>query len=514
MKKISWFTAWHVLALTTTVTAMLHPDCDIASEIRRAKKECLRRIREIGNSSVSGCNMTWENALCWPSAEHGETVSVSCPPVFLHFSPVLGMFWRNCTSEGWSEATPSGMASCILNETSHAEEVSPFFTKRTTFSTQLKNWSARRKPGQSQGERANSTHRSEVRIEPLALRLQVYQLCHCATPPLPSCLNHIRITIRDVKFHYFSNPVALTYLDITVDFKDTMWKKALRPTESMPTSDHPVVWYFITIQTIYTVGYSLSLIVLSIAVVILLIFRNLHCNRNYIHIQLFISFILRSLSVMIKDAVLFGNANTDHCDLSTVGCKVAVVFCYFSTMTNYFWLLVEALYLNLLLLVTFSYDRGYMWWWSLLGWGVPTVCTAAWVVTKLQFENTECWDVIEDSPYWWIVKGPIVASVAINLVLFVNIVRILVQKLIPRDLHLANSVQYRRLMKSTMLLVPLFGIHYIVCAFPPNGAVLAIKLYLELCIGSFQGLTVGILYCFMNQEVSGSNVLTNLLSSR
>ncbi|XP_067852490.1 growth hormone-releasing hormone receptor-like [Heptranchias perlo] len=261
------------------------------------------------------------------------------------------------------------------------------------------------------------------------------------------------------------------------------------------------VSYYGTIQMIYTVGYSLSVVVLSVAVVILLIFRRLHCTRNYIHIQLFITFIFRALSVFIKDAVLFGDGDIDHCTFSTAGCKVAVVFCYFCMMTNYFWLLVEALYLNSLLVVSFSYGRKYFWWWSVLGWGVPTVCTIAWVITKFKFEDTECWDIIEDSPYWWIIKGPIVTSVAINFVLFVNIVRILVQKLIPKEVHMANSSQYRRLTKSTLLLVPLFGVHYIVCAFPPDGAVLPIRLYLDLCIGSFQGFIVGVLYCFLNQEV-------------
>ncbi|XP_059827299.1 growth hormone releasing hormone receptor, like [Hypanus sabinus] len=363
--------------------AKLHPECDLVLEIKREKDECIRRIREIRNTSVSGCRMVWEYGLCWPNAEDGETVNVSCPKVFLNFSPVLGVLNRNCTSEGWSDALPPDIMFCMTTETTHNEEVS----------------------------------------------------------------------------------------------------------------------YFSTIRVIYTVGYSLSLIVLTIAVITLLAFQNLHCTRNYIHIQLFITFILRSFSVIIKDAVLFGDNDIDHCSFSTVGCKIAVVFCYFSMMTNYFWLLVEALYLNSLLLASFSYVRSSIWWWSLLGWGVPTISMLAWVITKIQFENTECWDIIDGSPYWWIIKGPIVASVAINFVLFMNIVRILVQKLIPGEMRLANSSQYRRLTKSTLLLIPLFGIHYIICAFPPDGAVMAVRLYLELCIGSFQGLTVGILYCFLNQEV-------------
>lgn len=38
-------------------------------------------------------------------------------------------------------------------------------------------------------------------------------------------------------------------------------------------------------------------------------------------------------------------------------------------MTNFMWLLVEALYLNCLLLSSLSHGRRYFWWLVLFGWG-------------------------------------------------------------------------------------------------------------------------------------------------
>uniref|UniRef100_A0A672T4S7 Growth hormone releasing hormone receptor n=1 Tax=Sinocyclocheilus grahami TaxID=75366 RepID=A0A672T4S7_SINGR len=75
--------------------------------------------------------------------------------------------------------------------------------------------------------------------------------------------------------------------------------------------------YFATVKLIYTVGYGASLLSLSVAVAILLLFRRLHCARNYIHMQLFFTFILKSVAVFIKDATLFSSDDTDHCTLST-----------------------------------------------------------------------------------------------------------------------------------------------------------------------------------------------------
>ncbi|KAE8294246.1 Growth hormone-releasing hormone receptor [Larimichthys crocea] len=244
--------------------------------------------------------------------------------------------------------------------------------------------------------------------------------------------------------------------------------------------------YFATVKLIYTIGYSISLVVLAAAVLILLFFRRLRCARNFIHIQLFITFILKAVSVFIKDATLFSSDDTNHCTLSTFACKASVVFCHYCVMANFFWLLVEALYLNSLLLSSFYHSRRCLWGFGLLGWGVPVLFIVLWIGSRVYFEDTECWDINEDSPYWWIIKGPIVLSIAVNFMLFINIIRILIQKLNPRLIQFNNSSQYRRLTKSTLLLIPLFGTHYMFFNFLPDYFNVNLRLCIELCMGSFQ----------------------------
>uniref|UniRef100_A0A8C3SFT6 Growth hormone releasing hormone receptor n=1 Tax=Chelydra serpentina TaxID=8475 RepID=A0A8C3SFT6_CHESE len=212
----------------------------------------------------------------------------------------------------------------------------------------------------------------------------------------------------------------------------------------------------------------------------------LRCPRNYIHIQLFLTFILKTIAIFIKDAVLFQKEDIDHCSFSTTECKISVAFCHYFMMTNFMWLLVEALYLNCLLLSSFPHGRRYFWWLVLFGWGFPTFFTIVWILAKLYFEDTACWDINQGSPYWWLIKGPIIISVGVNFILFINIIRILLKKLDPRQINFNNSCQYRRLSKSTLLLIPLFGTHYIVFNFLPEYTNLGVRLYLELCIGSFQ----------------------------
>ncbi|XP_026054234.1 uncharacterized protein LOC113040159 [Carassius auratus] len=75
--------------------------------------------------------------------------------------------------------------------------------------------------------------------------------------------------------------------------------------------------YYASVKALYTVGYSTSLVSLIAAMVILCRFRKLHCTRNFIHMNLFVSFILRAISVFIKDGVLYAEEDSDHCFVHT-----------------------------------------------------------------------------------------------------------------------------------------------------------------------------------------------------
>ncbi|XP_041660105.1 vasoactive intestinal polypeptide receptor 1-like [Cheilinus undulatus] len=260
--------------------------------------------------------------------------------------------------------------------------------------------------------------------------------------------------------------------------------------------------YLSTFRQVYTVGYATSLISLITAIVVFTAFRKFRCTRNYIHVNLFSSFVLRASAVFIKDTVLFADENLDHCSVSTAACKSAVAFFQFSILANYFWLLVEGMYLQTLLALTFVSQRKYFWWYILIGWGLPSTVLILWVLTRFFYDDSGCWDDTENVAIWWIIKGPITASLLINIVIFINVIRILVQKLKSSAMAGNNDTgHFMRLAKSTLFLIPLFGMHYTVFAFLPENTGVAARLYIELGLGSFQGFVVALLYCFMNGEV-------------
>ncbi|XP_070709029.1 vasoactive intestinal polypeptide receptor 2-like [Pempheris klunzingeri] len=263
--------------------------------------------------------------------------------------------------------------------------------------------------------------------------------------------------------------------------------------------------FYRVVKIMTTLGHSLSLITLLTSTVILCLFRRLHCTRNYIHLNLFVSFILRAVAVLVKDALLFSDVEDADCSTqpSLVGCKATLVFFNYFIMANFFWLLVEGLYLHTLLLVIHSYSTclsTYM----LIGWGIPFVFMVAWIICRIHLEDTRCWEMNENPVPNRLINWPIIASVIINFLLFISIIRILVQKLRCSDVGGNEQSQYRRLAKSTLLLIPLFGVNYVVFVYlmePADKSMNHIKIFFELGLGSFQGLIVAVLYCFLNSEV-------------
>ncbi|CAG01110.1 unnamed protein product, partial [Tetraodon nigroviridis] len=276
-------------------------------------------------------------------------------------------------------------------------------------------------------------------------------------------------------------------------------------------SNEPSRPYYGHIQIMYTVGYSLSLVALVLALGILIFFRKLHCMRNNIHMNLFASFIMRALSVLIKDALLDATNKTSHWSTTVnnetmICCRIAFVMMQYSIMANSYWLLVEGIYLHNLLVITVFTERNYFKIYLCIGWGMPLLFLVPWVMAKYWYENHMCWELNTSMNIWWIIRSLILLAVVINFLIFIHIIKILVSKL---RAHQMRYTDYKfRLAKSTLTLIPLLGIHHMVFIFVTDESTLSTiglrltKLFIDLFFSSFQGLLVAILYCFVNKEVS------------
>ncbi|PWA21772.1 hypothetical protein CCH79_00003395 [Gambusia affinis] len=214
------------------------------------------------------------------------------------------------------------------------------------------------------------------------------------------------------------------------------------------------------LRLISVIGYSLSLFSLTLATLLMGMLRKLHCTRNYIHMNLFVSFILRAAAVISKEIIfhlMYSNLPKDDPGWNSYSSSAMVLLCKFSKVSmeyfvacNYFWLLVEAIFLHTLLFTAVLTKRCLLKKYVLLGWGTPVLFVTPWTMVKILYENTG-------------------------------------------------------LARATLVLIPLLGIHEVVFTVLIDecmeGSSRYARNFINLTLSSFQGFLVAVLYCFANGEV-------------
>ncbi|XP_063285050.1 glucagon receptor-like isoform X2 [Pelobates fuscus] len=254
----------------------------------------------------------------------------------------------------------------------------------------------------------------------------------------------------------------------------------------------------LSFQALYTVGYSLSLLTLLSALGILTMCRKLRCTRNYIHANLFLSFALRGISVIVKDILLkkrWGMQITEVSDWevlisneAAIGCRMAQVVMQYCILANHYWFVVEAVYLYNLLIGAGFFEKNIYVLYMYLGWGTPVLFVVPWVTLKYMKENSECWALNDNMGYWWVIRIPILLASMINFVIFMKILKMILSKL--RDNQKGYPDYKLRLAKATLTLIPLFGIHEVVFIFgtdeQTSGILHYIKVFFSLFLNSFQ----------------------------
>jgi len=326
------------------------------------------------------------------------------------------------------------------------------------------------------------------------------------------------------------------------DCKDEPWQNidACVPAQSeeiveeQDDDDQYVRWNKLisVLDQVYPVGYVVSISCLTITLSIFVYFKKLHCTRNYIHMNLMLSFILRYTSILVKDKVFI-----DHYDFSqvkeafrgsyenllgnqdvlrtycqggnTMACRIAIVLMHYAVLANFSWLLAEGVYLQLVISRNFTGIKRFPLFLA-LGWGLPVVPMIIWVISRLKTANENCWEDAAGGYSWVAINVPILLTILINFLIFIDAIRILIFKLRAHSITQTDS-KYRS-ARSTLTLILLVGIPCIVFGFFPflnDQESEQFKVAYMICVSckvtftSIQGALVAILYCFFNSEVQG-----------
>ncbi|CAG5126963.1 unnamed protein product, partial [Candidula unifasciata] len=202
---------------------------------------------------------------------------------------------------------------------------------------------------------------------------------------------------------------------------------------------------------LYTVGYSVSLASLVVAVIIMLYWRHLRSKSTILHINLFIAFILRASVSFMKDRLFVGGLGLPRdvrvgqtgLDFIQEGihweCRTLFVLLMFAISASQTWVLMEGLYLYLMVHKTMIAEKLGVMPYIYLGWALPWTFLIPWIVIKARFENTFCWNLQENPAFFWILKGPWTAFVVINFVFFLDITRVLTTRELNNQRHAGRS---------------------------------------------------------------------------
>nr|XP_046221523.1 calcitonin gene-related peptide type 1 receptor-like isoform X1 [Oncorhynchus gorbuscha] len=245
------------------------------------------------------------------------------------------------------------------------------------------------------------------------------------------------------------------------------------------------------------VGHGLSVVSLIISLCIFSYFKSLSCQRISLHKNMFLSFIFNSICTVIW---LSAVANNQQLGASNpIGCKILTVLNQYTFGSNYFWMLCEGIYLHTLIIVAVFVGEQKLGWYYVLGWGFPIIPAIIHAVARGLFYDDRCW-ISSDTHLLYIIHGPVHAALLVNLFFLLNIVRVLITKL--QVTHSAESNAYMKVVRATLILIPLLGAQFILVPWRPEGRkARAIYEFIMNIFAHFQGLLVAIIFCFYNAEV-------------
>ncbi|XP_015782298.1 diuretic hormone receptor-like [Tetranychus urticae] len=268
-------------------------------------------------------------------------------------------------------------------------------------------------------------------------------------------------------------------------------------------SDASIVYYF---------GYGLSIVALFIALAILITFKDLHCIRNTIHINLMLSYMFHALTWIATASLQDSSLATYKISFHGI-CFLYILLTYF-TASSFFWMFLEGLYLYILVVRTFSIERINLILFALIGWGFPVILVTLWAPIKYLYPNQEDEETLTVKSFncpWQVINiidliyiCPISIVLVVNLFFLGVIIYVLVSKTRASEAS-QEFQQYRKAVKALLVLTPLLGIAYILLLVTPDsGNAKIVYTYIHATLNSTQGFTVAVLYCFLNAEVRNS----------
>ncbi|KAJ8737489.1 hypothetical protein PYW08_000084 [Mythimna loreyi] len=269
-------------------------------------------------------------------------------------------------------------------------------------------------------------------------------------------------------------------------------------------------------RTIEMVGIALSFLTICASIIIFNAFPSLHNRRTVIHRHLFYALLMEvSVRMVLYTQQSYSFDGIDPLDENTrkgieyfpYVCEGTFILLEYSRLVVYGWMFIEGIFLNTLISANTLRNEIPINYFYVGGWCVPAIVIAIWATVVGRHYSKEplntCWYGYNYLSSYYIIQGPILAIVLINMLFLGTIMSVIVMKL-----RRTNDSELRKIQKTiraTLILLPLLGIINIFNLFdyPLDGSStgFAIWAYFTHFFRSFQGVFISFIYCFSNGEV-------------
>ncbi|GFQ67432.1 calcitonin gene-related peptide type 1 receptor [Trichonephila clavata] len=252
----------------------------------------------------------------------------------------------------------------------------------------------------------------------------------------------------------------------------------------------------------HVITFGISIVLLIPALVIFFYYRQLRVHRIFMHKNLFIALLLTAVCVTVFESYfIIDSLNNPNSVLESnqAGCKLFYTLTKYMRLSTYMWMFCEGFYLHKLIAAAFAEQKGVLIFYA-IGWGVPFIPVGIWAITRQVMADELCWTV--PGYFEWIIYVPMLAALLVNFCFLAHIVQIIITKL--RSTNTNEPAQFRRAVRATMVLIPLFGLHFLFLSYnhgKDDCHMLLIYNLITYSMDGLQGGLVALLFCYLNNEV-------------
>ncbi|XP_036898616.1 adhesion G protein-coupled receptor E1 [Sturnira hondurensis] len=251
-----------------------------------------------------------------------------------------------------------------------------------------------------------------------------------------------------------------------------------------------------SLHVISYVGMVISLVCLVLAIATFLLCRAIRNRNTYLHLHLCVCLFLAKILFL---------AGVDKTDNQT-GCSVIAGLLHYLFLACFFWMLVEAVMLflmvrNLKVVNYFSSRNVKMLYLYAFGYGLPglVVVISASVQPQGYGTHTRCW-LSTETGFIWSFLGPVCTIILINSALLTWTLCILRQKLSSVNAEVSTLKDTRLLTFKAFAQLFILGCSWVLGIFQ-IGPVASVMAYLFTIINSLQGAFIFLIHCLLNRQV-------------